>query len=451
MAFAARLGAGYTEEALVAASNKGIYKRALKDAEGLGEITVSAGSDLISEFVEVKLPDGDVALYGNISDCRCSCPSKTICRHIVTAALIISSLAEEGKPAAEKNEEAAPKEVIPEPSSEELCPDKKYLIEVMEVVGGILRKGMVSCSKNDADGLTRLSLSAPTVHREIGSMCRSAASDIAMMSERKAGFSHINAASRLCRIYNTARVSLTEEGKSLLFSGNEYEPVGNCEFICIGIFPHRSSSGFAGVTAVLFAVNEGRFYTYTSGMPDIYSKTENAGSLENLTKLKKAHSHWENDVSLEMLSGHRFTLYGAKADKSGKLSSTKQTVCRIGGSIFSSDIPSLAEAVPEEEYDYFSPVKAARFAAVSMKRLTGVRFDTASQTLFYTVVTPNGDICCETAYSSLSAEAVRYLDRLADKELDDGYMVLRFFGKRAEAVAMADAWGIHNFYFKGEK
>lgn len=451
MALAARLGAGYTEEALVAASNKGIYKRAIKDTEGVCEVRVNSGSDLISEFVEVKLPDENVTLYEKLSDCRCSCPSKTICRHIVSAAIIISSLAGEGETAAEKTEETAPKEIISESYSEELCPDGKYLCEVMDIVGGILRKGLVSCSNNDADGLTRLSLSAPTVHRDIGTMCRSAAADIAMMRDRKAGFSHINAASRLCRLYNTAKVSLTEEGKSLLFSGNDYEPLGNCEFICIGIFPHRSSSGFAGVTAVLFALNEGRFYTYTSGMPDIYSKTENAGSLENLTKLKKAHAHWENDVSLEMLSGHRFTLFGAKADKSGKLSSTKQTVCRIGGSIFSSDIPSLAETILSEEYDYFSPVKAARFAAVSMKRLTEVSFDAASQRLFYTVETQKGNIHCETPYSSLSAEAVRYLDRLADKELDDGYMILRFFGKKAEAVAMADAWGIHNFYFKGEK
>ncbi|MDE6674755.1 MAG: SWIM zinc finger family protein, partial [Acetatifactor sp.] len=82
--------AGVDEDYLVGISNKGIVKRAYKDLEAEGgearaavsgldqnaqELTVAAGG----ETVTIRLPLGES---------RCSCPSRSICRHVIMAILL---------------------------------------------------------------------------------------------------------------------------------------------------------------------------------------------------------------------------------------------------------------------------------------------------------------------------------------------------------------------------
>ncbi|MDE5950435.1 MAG: SWIM zinc finger family protein, partial [Acetatifactor sp.] len=82
--------AGVDEDYLVGISNKGIVKRAYKDLEAEGgnaqdaaavldwqaqELTVAAGG----ENVTIRLPLGES---------RCSCPSRSICRHVIMAILL---------------------------------------------------------------------------------------------------------------------------------------------------------------------------------------------------------------------------------------------------------------------------------------------------------------------------------------------------------------------------
>ena len=72
------------EDSLIELANKGIYKRACKDIDGVkpeftenaDDITVSVGG----ETVNIKAP---------LSECKCSCVSRTVCRHII-AAIVLS-------------------------------------------------------------------------------------------------------------------------------------------------------------------------------------------------------------------------------------------------------------------------------------------------------------------------------------------------------------------------
>ena len=443
------LSAGYTEERLIAASNKGIYKRAVKELDACGDIQLTAGGTA----VRVKLPDAEAVMESDISRCSCSCPSKTVCRHIISAAVLISSVtpAESAvmQASEEKNESVSEKPTdSKKASAKEDSADKEYLAEVLDTALKMLIKGIMNCTEDDIEIMSRLSLAAPTVHRDISRMCRSMSDDIRQMLDRTTGFAPLTAALRLGRLYNTAEVSMSDYGKPLLFTGNEYSPVGRVDLMCMGVYPHRSKSGFAGITAVMFEEYRKRYYTYNVTLSEIYSKTENAASAESFTKMIKSRSHWQTRTAVEMFMGRRLSLYGCKADKNGRISSSGETACSVGETICSLDIPSDALAIPEMgEYDYFLPDRRERFAALKIKVIDDVHFDKGSQMLYYTLVTDKASYRCELEYSKLSQYVIRYIEKNAGREVKDTYFLMRFFGRMMMPVSVIDLGGVHNIYF----
>lgn len=74
------------EAFLVTFANKGLYKRALKDLEVIERVVLyEVGGNL-----QIELDDVIVLLQPNISKSTCTCPSKTVCKHILMAILAAS-------------------------------------------------------------------------------------------------------------------------------------------------------------------------------------------------------------------------------------------------------------------------------------------------------------------------------------------------------------------------
>ncbi len=86
------------EDYLVGISNKGIVKRAYKDLEAEGEKAQEAakGIDLSAEDLSVTAGSETVTLRLPLAESRCSCPSRSICRHVIMAVLIARQAAAEG-------------------------------------------------------------------------------------------------------------------------------------------------------------------------------------------------------------------------------------------------------------------------------------------------------------------------------------------------------------------
>ena len=76
------LVADIDDDYLVGLSNKGIVKRAYKDLEGASPMVTweeeSASVTLGEESCQIRMPLGESS---------CSCPSRSICRHVVSAIL----------------------------------------------------------------------------------------------------------------------------------------------------------------------------------------------------------------------------------------------------------------------------------------------------------------------------------------------------------------------------
>lgn len=103
----------YANEAfLVTLANKGLYKRALKDLETTGQVELAVTGD----HLQVQLDEITVSLNPNISQSTCSCPSKTVCKHILMGILVAADYA--AKEVEEKTEEAATEENRQEAVSE---------------------------------------------------------------------------------------------------------------------------------------------------------------------------------------------------------------------------------------------------------------------------------------------------------------------------------------------
>lgn len=103
----------YANEAfLVTLANKGLYKRALKDLETTGQVELVVAGD----HLQVQLDEITVSLNPNISQSSCSCPSKTVCKHILMGILVAADYV--AKEAEEKTEEAATEENRQEAVSE---------------------------------------------------------------------------------------------------------------------------------------------------------------------------------------------------------------------------------------------------------------------------------------------------------------------------------------------
>lgn len=82
--------AGVDEDYLVGISNKGIVKRAYKDLEAEGSEAQAAVADLDWNAEELTVAAGGetVTIRFPLGESRCSCPSRSICRHVVMAILL---------------------------------------------------------------------------------------------------------------------------------------------------------------------------------------------------------------------------------------------------------------------------------------------------------------------------------------------------------------------------
>lgn len=97
--------AGVDEDYLVGISNKGIVKRAYKDLEAAGSEAQGDGLDWSAQELTVAAGGETVTIRFPLAESRCSCPSRSICRHVVMA-ILLARQAAGGKEGAEKSEKA---------------------------------------------------------------------------------------------------------------------------------------------------------------------------------------------------------------------------------------------------------------------------------------------------------------------------------------------------------
>lgn len=77
------------ESFLVTLANKGLYKRAVKDCDAVSDWKAEPAENGLT----IAFEDVIVTLDRNIAKSKCSCPSKTVCKHVLMAVLHAAELA----------------------------------------------------------------------------------------------------------------------------------------------------------------------------------------------------------------------------------------------------------------------------------------------------------------------------------------------------------------------
>ncbi|MBR3834297.1 MAG: SWIM zinc finger family protein [Lachnospiraceae bacterium] len=80
------------DDYLVGLSNKGIVKRSYKDLE-----SVAVDIDETDKCINVSMEDVSCKLYMPLGDSKCSCPSRSMCKHIVMGAIAVKRKYESGE------------------------------------------------------------------------------------------------------------------------------------------------------------------------------------------------------------------------------------------------------------------------------------------------------------------------------------------------------------------
>ena len=448
------------EDNLIKISNKGIYKRGLKDLESVSEAEISCSG----EFVNISFGDIKVAVKDDFSGISCSCQSKTVCRHIITGLLILSECGVEASAETEKEPEPEKEIKSGEKDKSEnktIVPDTDYINEVISFVEAVMKKGIINCNEGDVDTAVQLSLKAEnTVHNNISLMLRGFSADIEKLNAKSAEFVSVNTFHLISRIYNTSLSIIKnsdsyEKLKILCSESKSYDDMANMSFIGLGAYPWSTKSGYAGITALLYCEDDHQIYTYSSSAAYIHEKTSDFNSIQYLSQSFKSHSHWQNSASMFQISGSSFRLFGGKANSQNRLSSSKNTFMNVSGFTTYSQITLIKDRlsaekylVEDDDYDYFAPVRTEKICIISAEEFRYINYDKVRQILEFSLYDGKNEYPCEILWNEQNRNAVSYIESLARKSMKLGRaFVCRYINGVFVPVSLTYDNKINSFYF----
>lgn len=372
--------ASVDEETLTALANKGIYKRACKDIDGvIPEITDNG------DTAEVNIGGEKVTLKSPLSECKCSCVSRNVCRHIISAILLMKkSLSNEqiseteSEPAPEKEKTPVVQETAPESSTfdevsesklteKQIAKINKCAEQTISAMADILRRGLVRVPDTLAENLE---ISAVRCHSlrmaDAERLVREIGGRLGDCIARRASFSIKSFTQKYC---DTLKMlfSLTEDDISNAQLGvfkQKYEQYnGLLTLLPVG---QRTVSGGEYEGDVYYFLNldetaEQRFFSLSDIRPVFY---ESSKSKKAWFPQKSSIMPWGISTPLKNMMKSVIVLGNAKTS-GGKLSASQETqvVMQKTGTLdcsevrnlicddFAQIIVELSERNPESETD----------------------------------------------------------------------------------------------------
>lgn len=575
VALASNFTAFANEDFLVTLANKGLYKRAVKDYEAVQHWNLDDdGDQLMISWEEVK-----VTLRANVAQSVCSCPSKTVCKHVIMAIQYAANYAGKDREREGAAEAADPiedpvtmassqpddnyaqlrqidfntlrkqtskkmyeealqlvlegwvaeftegdmlaafirtdgitvyfpkvnsidhaickcgvqgicahklvailsyaqhegllnKEHTEENDFQFLDEEKIALLEtVHSAIVDVFERGVMSCGEQDIEMFTQFAVKLESVEiRNLARMFRSLSVDVEHMLTKHAAFNQLTVMSTLSRLSNTVRLILKHKQNltmlPLLIEGHRssYYTIPRATLIGLGAYPWKTRSGYAGVTVLLYHMEKNEVCTYTVTMADYYEKTKDFANKYHIEALMKSNDHWSNLMSLNTLSGNCMKVSRVKMNKQQRVSSSKQTTAEVFDltkihhiqdlPIVRHDLEELEHDYQSIEYDYFHQQLQDKIVIIPFKQIINLHFDRTNQILTFELVNDKEQsVIAGMAYSELNETAIRYFERIANKNLAyNGYMVCRIYRTSQEfaltPISLIRDAGVYNFYFE---
>ncbi len=274
------------DAALAALSNAGLLRRAQKDAAGLAPETVQFAADHIA----VQLPDATVTLTAlTLPEARCTCPATSVCRHRLTAALLLRSATPPADfPPADTVVEIAtvtakakpsprsrrPKPAAaPTPSSPLSVGQQEALAQIAPLLTQLLHRGLDRLSPHAEQQLADVSHALHA--QQLPRLSQLALRLADHVKAQQAGLASADTDRLLYEMslllaLGTALEHLPPEGDLERFAGvvrRRYAVVADRDLWGCGLWQWRTASGFHGVTLALFDPKNRQFWRWSDSRP----------------------------------------------------------------------------------------------------------------------------------------------------------------------------------------
>ena len=328
------------ENSIIELANKGIYKRACKDIDGIkpeftenpDNITVSLGG----ETVTVKAP---------LSECKCSCVSRTVCRHIIGAILLLKdvfkdeTIPEEDTKSPENTGEVKAPETPKEDKKSDKKPDKKddelsekdiakinsCARQSLNTLGDIIRRGLVRIPESAPENLEIAAVQCHSLRMaDAERALRELGGRLSDCIERRASFSIKSFAGKFCNcvkmLTNLCRDDIS--AKDLGVFRQTYETYkGNLTILPIG---QRTVAGGEYEGEIYYFLNmdenaEKRFLSVSDLRPVFYESTN-----KYFSRYTPKILPWGMGNTLSSMMRSKMVLGNAKINN-GKISTSQET------------------------------------------------------------------------------------------------------------------------------
>lgn len=414
------------EDFLISMSNKGIYKRAAKDIEGMllisRESPAGTEVDISGETVTVCFP---------LEKSVCSCVSRTVCRHIVGALMLLrNQLSDEEKAEAvtKKADTAAEKET--EIKNEKEAPEKAEIqaklktsdiekinscsVDCLEIMGDILRNGIVRLPDATAEKAEVAAVMCHSLKMADGErVMRDISLKIGDCLARRAAFSIKQFTKKFCSGIELMK-KLTEsdiKAEDLGSFRSVYEEYpGDLRLIPVG---HRKIDGGGYQGDVYYFVDpdftESPFLSLSDICPVFYD-----------TKQRKRSGTYPWDLSVPLMKLMNKMIVLAKAKVScGKLSSSQETTV-----VMTKDIDLNCSEIRElvytdlkkaavDLYESSAETELERLIFVQPEKCTEASFDKVTQTYSMEIRDSSGTPAyIRVKYRKESRELVELIEKL---------------------------------------
>lgn len=422
------------ENFLVGLSNKGTYKRACKDTDG-----AEPDFDLGENSATVRTGGETCTINVPLTESKCTCVARGICRHIIGAVLILKNNitldvtaeihetvpeetpAEKPEPVAEVNEkkEEKKKEQVSERDTEKI---HKCVKQCLETLGSILKYGLVRIPDNlpdviEASAVRCHSLKMADAERAL----RETGSNLSDCIARRASFNIESFTAKLCRCIAVLEILETDciETEQLGTFRQTYTAYnGKLDIMPIG---QRSIKGSEYEGEIYYFLNmdvyaEHRFMSLSDLRPVFYDDTKR--------HFRGVTYPWGMDSPMKDMMHHEMKLANAKIS-GGKLSSSQETqilsVCKAVldcdeiRDIIYTDFRKLAieisEKNPENELE--------KLCFVQPEKCVESMFDKYSQQYIIILEDVKGNsISVRAKYRSETKNFIKLLESIGEKMLE---------------------------------
>ncbi|MCM1133347.1 MAG: hypothetical protein NC340_07735 [Ruminococcus flavefaciens] len=375
------------ENFLVSLSNKGVYKRACKDTDGMMLISREEGDSVI-----VEISGETVSVKSPLAESSCTCISRTVCRHIIGAIILLKNNLNE-----EDFADVSPAEEIPEPEPEipvnqpeeetakafsagEIGKINECAVHCLDMLGDILKRGLVRIPETAPENME---ISAVRCHSlkmaEAERAVREIGTRMGECLARRASFSISFFTQKICSAVRLLE-NLCEDDIDGEMLGNfrqEYKKYpGYLTLLPLG---KRIISGGDYEGEIYYFLNpdsdETPFMSVSDVRPSFYESTSG--------RRRSKISPWGMAVTLDMMMKRKIVLANAKVN-GGKISTSQETVVamssaftpdceEVSGRIycdFRQAVVELYEKNPQNELDRTMLIHPAKCVSSGFDRHT---------------------------------------------------------------------------------